>query len=146
MSEIKTATNRLDQLIKVYSSYNGEVHDLLTELQQRRESALRPATKFLSNTKLIQIRHVLSEFNEVVGAYINHEFYLSNEVTPGKIDKEMCNESFNNLTEELVDLQMSCETMLAILGLDEQQRNEARRKVVDKNEARNYYTQQSTPD
>jgi hypothetical protein len=29
--------------------------------------------------------------------------------------------------------------MLAILGLDEQQRMEARRKVIEKNRARGYY-------
>lgn len=44
-----------------------------------------------------------------------------------------------NLIMELVDLQTACETMLAILGLDESQRQEARRKVIAKNQSRGYY-------
>lgn len=43
------------------------------------------------------------------------------------------------VAEELVDLQMACETALAILGLSEDLRQKIRRKVVLKNSLRGYY-------
>lgn len=82
-------------------------------------SELRVATKFLKNNFIQQYEHLFSELNEVVGAYLD-----------GNMDA---------VAEETVDLQMSCETMLAILGLDKKQRLETRKKVIEKNERRGYY-------
>jgi hypothetical protein len=87
-------------------------------------SELRPATKFLGNSFNRQVSHIESEFKEVVDAIYNRNDETRSE---------------EEIAEELVDLQMPCETMLAILGLDEQQRREARLKVIAKNEARGYY-------
>lgn len=87
---------------------------------------LRPADKFLGSTFYRQYLHVQSEIKEVDEAYRIFSWRGANE------DK-------NSLIEELIDLQMSCETLITILGLDEQQRREARRKVIEKNEARGYY-------
>lgn len=99
------------------------LHEWLTELRDRRESELRPATKFLYNTPGKQMMHIYSEIAES-----DNELYLYRQ--HGKTER---------LAEELIDLQMSCETLLAILGLDEQQRNDARRQVIAKNAARGYY-------
>ena len=82
-------------------------------------SELKVATKFLHNTKHQQIIHVILEHSEVLDAYITGDE--------------------KHLIEELVDLQMSCETMLAVLGLDEKQRTYARKIVVAKNRRRGYY-------
>lgn len=134
--------DRLDELIKHYSfrmnmsvcvtmeesSKYKELRDLLLELQQRRESDLRPADKYLGNSISRQMNHIESEFLEVKEDYSN--LIVEFDEHPPKQEK---------LAEELVDLQMSCETMLAILGLNEQQRMDARRKVVEKNEDRGYY-------
>ena len=97
------------------------LHEWLTELRDRRESELRPATKFLGNSIHEQMSHLLSEFDEVM---VEYGWTITNE---------------QRFAEELIDLQMSCETMLAILDLNEQQRNEARRKVIAKNTERGYY-------
>lgn len=118
--------DRLDQLIKECRQYRSkecvEMFDLLTELKQCRESDLRPADKFLGNTVKEQFNHMESELNEIM-----NEIWGCEEI------------SKNKLVMEIIDLQMSAETMLAILGLDEQQRREARKKVIDKNEKRGYY-------
>lgn len=97
----------------------------LQELKERRESSLRPATKFLTNTIGQQLSHIHQEFKEV-------ELELGYGCLG--IDKAV---------EELIDLQTACETMLDILGLGEIQRMEARRKVIKKNQARGYYCESS---
>jgi hypothetical protein len=106
---------------------------IATELKSRRESDLRVATKFLTNSYYKQIGHIESEFDEVRMAVTN----LMETVVLG--DKPNYAEKLNHAAEELVDLQSTCETMLAILGLDEQQRRDVRKRVIAKNEARNYY-------
>lgn len=95
------------------------------ELKQRRESELRPADRFLGASKLDQYMHLKEEMEEIRHAMNDYALELTDNV--------------NFIAEELSDLQMSCETMLAILGLNEQQRREARRKVIEKNSARGYY-------
>jgi hypothetical protein len=80
------------------------------------DCCLRPADKFLGNTAYGQFIKISSELKELEDANDAEE-----------------------VIEETIDLQMSCETLLAILGLDEQQRREARRKVIEKNDARGYY-------
>ena len=93
----------------------------MKELKERRESSLRPATKFLTNTIGQQLSHIRQEFKEV-----------ELELGYGCL-------SVDKAVEELIDLQTACETMLDILGLGELQRQEARRKVIAKNQARGYY-------
>ena len=96
-----------------------DVLPLLQELQDRRSSDLRPCDKFLNKKAWEQFDHIVSELVEV-----DEEFMSFNE---------------ERIAEEVVDVQMSCETLLAIIGLDEQQRRDMRRKVIAKNEARQYY-------
>jgi hypothetical protein len=116
----------LDKLINNHVCW--KIHDLLQELKQRRESELRPADKFLGNSLNAQMYHVKSELEECIEAYENLI-----------IEFDYCQSKQEKLIEELIDLQMSCETMICLLGLDEQQRMEARKKVIEKNTARHYY-------
>lgn len=122
--------DRLNELIEGCNKWTNsnitELSILLTELKQRRESDLRPADKYLTNTPYEQFDHLKSEMIEVWDEVKTYDDTLL------LVDEK-------KLTEELIDLQMSAETMLAILGLNEQQRREARRKVIEKNEARGYY-------
>lgn len=97
------------------------VYQLLVELKERRESDLRPATKFLSCEIGKQLSKIQQEFKEV-----------ESELAYKVFDED-------NAAEELVDLQTACETMLAILGLDEAARADVRRRVMAKNKARGYY-------
>lgn len=101
-------------------------YEWLVELKERRATELKPATKYLTNSWLEQYMHVKEELDEVRQAMNDYALGAPCSGT-------------DHISEELVDLQMSCETMLAIIGLDEQQRNEARRKVIKKNKERGYY-------
>ncbi|EGO63559.1 hypothetical protein [Acetonema longum] len=103
-----------------------ELKRLLQELKHRRETEIRPATRFLGNTLLQQIGHVQSENLEEKKAL---EWYLAHPSPKSKEEYAM----------ELVDGQMSRETELAILGYDDKARAEVRRKVIEKNAARGYY-------
>jgi hypothetical protein len=103
-----------------------EMTGWLQELKERRESELRPADMFLINGKYQQFKHIRSEFCEFAESFMHYWGNSADAEKPHTI-------------EELIDLQMSCETMLAMLGLDKQQRREARKKVVAKNAARGYY-------
>lgn len=126
---------KLDDMIKqckdAPTKTPQRLHKWLVELKQRRESTLRPADKYLTNTIPMQLDHIESELTEV-----KQELYKFNDPNVGPL--EFCNIK-SNLCVELVDLQMSCETMLAVLGLDEQERMEVRRMVVKKNAERDYY-------
>ena len=93
---------------------------ILQELKQRRESALRPATKYLGTTLREQFESIKREVKEVEMAM-------------------MYNDTDDHLLEELVDVQTACETMMAIIGADESARNEVRRQVIEKNRRRGYY-------
>lgn len=101
------------------------VEQMLQELKECRESSLRPATKFVNeNSMFTQMNQISQEFREVAK----------------EVEKIFDGEGNNDdLIMELIDLQTACETELAILGLDESQRMQARRKVIAKNQARGYY-------
>lgn len=123
MEEIKDTSGFCKNSEEIISKIiTDKILPLLQELKERRESELRPADKFLSNTPAIQFEHIVSELGEAKIAMVKKEMGME-----------------NNLVEELADLQMSCETMLAILGFDEQQRREARKKVIEKNRSRGHY-------
>ena len=84
------------------------------------EKELKPATRFLGLSFPDQLKKIHDEYQEVISAYMDKE---------GR----------ERITEELVDMQESIETALAILGLTEEERREARRKVIAKNSKREYY-------
>ena len=117
---------KLDNTIEIIANSPGTdlmttVLEFLIELKKRRKSALRPADKYLSNTPEQQFDHLKFELAE--------------------IEVELKNGNVRNLAMEIVDLQMSAETLLAVLPLDEQERNKVRRRVIRKNAKRGYYEQ-----
>jgi len=107
--------------------------DAFKELQDRRQSDLRVATKFLTNSYYRQIEHIESEFDETREAVTDLIETMVLDNKPDYADK------LSHAAEEIVDLQSTCETMLAILGFDKQQRREIRKRVIAKNAARHYY-------
>ena len=89
---------------------------LLKELQERRAGSLIPAEK-LKNDNLIE--KIEEEIEEVRQALKGN----------------------GNLVEEIVDVQLVCETFLSGLGLNQEQRNNVRYKAKLKNLARGYYSE-----
>lgn len=89
-------------------------------VDEPKEKELKPATRFLGSSLADQIKKIHAEWLEVMNAYMDNE---------GK----------ERIAEELADVQQACETALAILGLSEDERREARRKVIAKNSKREYY-------
>ena len=75
-----------------------------------------PTKKFLSNTPFEQLAHMMEELGEVARALREHD-----EV---------------HAKEEAADLQLSCETFIAILGGEGE---EERLFAIEKNRARGYY-------
>lgn len=92
----------------------------IVELMDLRGSEPRPAVKFIHDGLPVQLKKLKEEYGEVVQAY------------------EM-GESRDRLTEELADVQMVCETIMATVGLTKNQRRRIRRLVIKKNMARGYY-------
>ena len=92
----------------------------IVELLDLRESEPRPAVKFIHDGLPVQLKKLKEEYGEVGQAY---------EV----------GESRDRLTEELADVQMVCETIMATVGLTANQRRRIRRLVIKKNMARGYY-------
>ena len=81
---------------------------------------LRPAIHFIHQPINRQFDKVLEEVDEAIQAYNDGE------------KKE-------RVVEEVVDIQLACETLLARLGLTEAQRKKARIAKVQFNEKRGYY-------
>lgn len=102
----------LERAREVAEKYNPGVELHVKELQ--------PATRFMGLSFPDQLKKINDEYQEVISAYMDKE---------GK----------ERIAEELVDMQEAIETALAILGLSEEQRKEARRNVVMKNSMRGYY-------
>jgi NTP pyrophosphatase (non-canonical NTP hydrolase) len=75
-----------------------------------------PTTKFLSNTPAEQLMHMAEEL--------------------GEIAKSLREGDEQHAKEEAADLQLSCETFIAILGGNGE---EERLFAIEKNRARNYY-------
>lgn len=103
--------------------------DLLIELKQRRECELRPATKFVGVTLFQHNDHndkFIEEFEEVQAAFYDY--------TEDSLEKDK-----EHLIEEIIDVQLTGETWLAGLGLNETDRMKARQKKMSENKARGYY-------
>ena len=92
----------------------------IVELLDLRESEPRPAVKFIHDGLPVQLKKLKEEYGEVVQAY---------EV----------GESRDRLAEELADVQMVCETIMAAVGMSDKQRRRMRRFVIAKNMVRGYY-------
>jgi len=110
-----------------------DIRSLLDELTERRESDLRPATAFLNNVEYTQIGHLKSEVLELELAWDKCLWDRQGEYAENDAKNDLA------MNMEIVDIQMSAETLLAIRGLDEQQRRDLRKKVIEKNRVRGYY-------
>jgi hypothetical protein len=105
------------------------IGEYLTELKERRESELRPATKFLGNSFDQQISHMESELKEIIEAVYSGEEFFEKEVAM-----------------EVIDLQSSCQTFLeGSMGLTKDKIAKYRKMVIAKNAARGYYKEDDTP-
>ena len=110
----KTTLEGVDNVSSDEISQNISV--LLKELQERRAGSLIPAEKFKSDNLILKIKEEVEEVEEAL-------------------------KGNGNLIEEIVDIQLVCETFLAGLGLNQEQRNNARYKAKLKNLARGYYSE-----
>ena len=81
---------------------------------------LRPAIRFLNQSKSQLVDKIVEETGEVVEAYNDGE-------------------SKERLAEEIADVQEACETLLAKLGYSQKERRNVRLAVIEKNLKRNYY-------
>lgn len=104
----------------------AEIKAALQELLDRVTSDVRPADKYLTSSIGAQWNHILTENNEEQVALCEYQISMNDETRTA-------------LAMELVDGQMSRETMLAILGYDAHGRREIRRRVIEKNRVRGYY-------
>lgn len=107
--------------------------EAMAELQRRRESELRPATKYLGLTKSQQYKKIIGEVTEFSEALDLLNQFPSAPKPIGYDSARIF------VLEELVDVQTACETMMAILGAGEKERNDIRRQVIEKNRRRGYY-------
>ena len=89
---------------------------LLKELQERRAGSLIPAEKFKSDNLVKKIEEEVEEVRQAL-------------------------KGNGNLIDEIVDVQLVCETFLSGLGLNQEQRNKARYKAKLKNLASGYYSE-----
>ena len=109
----KAVENAKELMEKV--AYGGK------QAAKNRGAELRPAVLYMHKlTKRQQLRKIVEELDEVIQAWDDGE---KNE----------------RVAEELADVQMACETMLAMLGYTEKQRHAIRQGVIAKNSKRGYY-------
>ena len=118
--------SRLDAIISDFKGNEEEVYSLLVELQDRRESDIIAANKYLGNSQFKQLCHITSELIEVWIAWLIYKWKKDWR------SKELLN-------YELVDLQSSCQTMIeGSLKINEYWSRAARQYVIMKNKIRHY--------
>ena len=93
-----------------------------------------PCSKFKANSFWQQLQHVFDECRETQMAYVDYTYGMRI-----KADLEECNAMRDHVAEELVDIQVSCETALMILGFSAEEREAIRAKVDEKNRKRGYH-------
>ena len=107
----------------------------LLELKDRRESELKPVTKFVQGMHLAdaifkQFVHIRSEVEEAQREIIS--------LTTDGCCRLYSTPAYKTALE-LIDIQTSCESLLQLLGYHEHGRRELRKKVIEKNTERGYY-------
>ena len=113
--------------LREVNSALSHYRNLLGWFKRNEETKIRPAIRYLSNTLPKQYNHIVSENIEETEAYMC--FMRS---TYSKLLK-------HDYAMELIDGQMTRETMLHILGYSEKDIEDLRREVIKKNNERNYY-------
>jgi flagellar biosynthesis/type III secretory pathway protein FliH len=104
----------LEDVNKIVRKYN------LGGSDKPQEKELKPAIHFLHQPVKKLYDKVLEEVDEAVQAYDDGEKRA-------------------RVAEEIVDVQLACETLLAKIGLTENERREARINKIRVNEKRGYY-------
>lgn len=84
------------------------------------EQELKPAIRFLGQSKKQLLDKVVEECQEVIDAF--------NDGEPRE-----------RIAEELADVQLACETAMSKLGYHEKERRSMRLRCIEKNSKRNYY-------
>lgn len=98
---------------------------------------IKPATRFTNNGPWKQFAHLLSEVYEVFKALLILETVsFANRL--GIVNRDT-SDLVLRVAEELVDLQVSCQTLLAILGYTGDKYSTLKRLVMVKNQAKGYY-------
>lgn len=104
--------NALEEAKEVVKKYNLG--------QEKDEPELLPAVRFLGQPIKKLYAKVYEELDEAAQAFDDGE----------RLERKV---------EEIVDIQLACETLLAKYGLNAEQRRAARRKKIDFNRKRGYY-------
>lgn len=84
------------------------------------EQELKPAIRFLGQSKKQLLDKVVEECQETIDAFNDGE-------------------SRERIAEELADVQLACETAMSKLGYHGSERRKIRLQCIDKNSKRNYY-------
>ena len=88
---------------------------------------IKPCYAFMGASPKEQAAKITEEIGEVFEALKEYN------QEPESIEK------FGNLVDEIVDVQVAMETLLLILGLDDEGRDAARARIYEKNRRRGYY-------
>jgi phosphoribosyl-ATP pyrophosphohydrolase len=117
----------MDGFIEGYEAALKDTQVIITKYNLGKEptettSTLRPAKRFLRQPIGEMIDKVVEECDEVVEAY--------NDGHPHE-----------HLAEELADVQEACETALAKMGFNREERQKIRKRVLLKNASRGYYAE-----
>jgi len=131
---------KIDDLIKL-ANHDSKLLGAIQELDQLRKSQIKPAVKYLGNSKLKQICHMASELWEVFKAWVALQIYLvrhaNSELTPEIADGYRV--KMNELLDETIDLQKSCQTFIkGPLYRTMQENIDAIQRVDEKNAVRGY--------
>ena len=110
------------------------------EYADLKSSEVRPAVRFLNDWAAgSHFAKVREEFIEVQEAYRDWYGAHGDEMPCINPLQESKVKLAGHLMEELADLQMACETMMAAFMPSRHERREIRRMVIEKNKARGYY-------
>lgn len=132
----------LDDMIHAEAQLSAEGSEVakimlgfLLELKDRRESDLKPVSKFVQGLHPMdavsnQFAHIESEVEEAK--------YEINSLLADGCCRPYSTQAYRTALE-LIDIQTSCESLLQLLGYREHGRRELRKKVIAKNIERGYY-------
>lgn len=111
--------------------YDGYKEGYSEGYDKARENAREVAEKYLGQ----ELKPAIRFMHTSIGQQINKIFEEIREVADAYNDGE----SIDRVAEEACDVQQACETLLAMLGYDDEARRKLRQKVLCKNASRGYY-------
>ena len=110
-----------DRAMKDMQSILKKYHVGVEKSEMAEEKELKPAIHFLGEPMQLLIDKIVEECDEVVEAFNDGE-------------------RRERIAEEIVDVQLACETALSGLGFHEKERRKIRLANIQKNDKRGYYT------